>query len=93
MNKILFLPFSAVSGIIAGLIGNKLFATVWSALDDEEPPDPKRREVPWLKVVIALLLKGAIVGAVRAIADRASRVGFSKLTGSWPGEESKGQAS
>ena len=35
----------------------------------------------------------AIVGAVRAITDRASREGFSKLTGSWPGEEHQVQAS
>jgi hypothetical protein len=93
MNKILFLPFSVVSGIIAGLIGKKLFATVWFALDDEQPPDPKHRDVPLMKVVIAVLLEGAIVGAVRAITDRASREGFSKLTGSWPGEEKQSQAS
>jgi len=29
MNKILFLPFSVVSGIIAGLVGKKRFAAVW----------------------------------------------------------------
>ena len=46
-----------------------------------------------MKVVIALLLEGAIVGAVRAITDRATREGFSKLTGSWPGEEHQVQAS
>lgn len=86
MSKILFVPFRVLSGLLAGLIGKKLFEGLWSLLQREEPPDPKHRDVPWRKLVPALLLEGAIFRAVRGIVDRASRQGFSKATGSWPGE-------
>lgn len=53
MTKIRFLPFSVVSGFIAGKIAHS----------------------------------GAIFRAVRGAVDRGSRELFSRLTGTWPGEE------
>jgi hypothetical protein len=35
----------------------------------------------------ALMLEGAIFGAVRGLAEHGSRSVFSRLTGRWPGEE------
>ena len=87
MSKILFLPVSVLGGLIAGLVGKKLFEGLWSLVDKQDPPDPKHREVAWKKVVPALLLEGAIFRLVRGVVDRASREGFTKLTGSWPGEK------
>jgi hypothetical protein len=87
MSKILFLPFSVLGGILAGLIGKKAFEGLWGIFDDEEAPNPKHREIPWQKLVLALLLEGAIFRAVRGIFDHGSRRAFSRLTGSWPGEE------
>ncbi len=85
--KILFLPFSIVGGLIAGLISKKLFEQVWGVIDDEEPPEAKHREISMGKLVAALALEGAIFRLMRGIADHQARKGFSKLTGSWPGEE------
>jgi hypothetical protein len=87
VTKILFLPFTVVGGLIAGMIGKKLFEGVWSLVDKQEAPEPSHRGVPWKKLVPALLLEGAIFRAVRGIVDRASRAGFTKITGTWPGEE------
>jgi hypothetical protein len=87
MSKILFIPFSLLGGLLAGVIGKKVFEGVWSLVDKEEPPDPSHRDAPWKKVLPALLLEGAIFRAARGVVDRASRKGFSKMTGSWPGEE------
>ena len=78
MSKILFVPFSVLGGIFEGL---------WGAVDDQEPPDPKQRQSEWRKLIPALLLEGAIFRAVRGLFDHGSRRAFSKLTGSWPGEE------
>ena len=86
MSRILFAPFSIVAGLLAGLAGKRIFAGLWSLLDKEEPPDPKHRDVSWAKVVVALLLEGAVFRAVRGVVDRGAREGFSKLTGVWPGE-------
>jgi hypothetical protein len=86
MSKILFAPISALGGVVAGVIGKRVFARVWSMVDGERPPDPKRRDLPWRTLAAGLLMEGAIFRATRGLVDRASRQGFSKLTGSWPGE-------
>ena len=84
---ILFAPISVVSGLLAGLLGKRMFAGLWSLFDKEKPPEPKDREASWGKVLLALLLEGAIFRVVRGVADRASRSAFGKATGAWPGEE------
>jgi Protein of unknown function (DUF4235) len=85
MTKILFLPFSVVGGILAGFVGKKTFEGLWHLFDDQEAPDPKDREIAWMRLVAALLLQGAIFRTVRGLMDRGSRSAFSKLTGTWPG--------
>jgi len=87
VSKILFIPFSVVAGILAGIVGKKAFEGLWGAFDDQKAPDPKHREIEWRKLIPALLLEGAILRAVRGLFDYGSRRAFSKLTGSWPGEE------
>ena len=87
MSKVLFVPISLLGGILAGLVGKKAFERLWGVVDDQEAPDPKHREVSWRKLVPALLLEGAIFRAVRGVFDHATRSAFSRLTGTWPGEE------
>lgn len=87
MSKILFMPFSVLGGVLAGIIAKKAFAGLWRAVDRQEAPDPKRREVAWQKLIPALLLEGAIFRAVRGLVDHATRQAFSTLTGTWPGEK------
>jgi Protein of unknown function (DUF4235) len=87
MTKILFLPFSILGGILAGLIAKKLFDGAWRLVDEEEAPEPEHREVSWAKLLAALAIEGAIFRAVRGLVDRSSRRTFFRLTGSWPGEE------
>lgn len=85
--KLLFIPFSIVSGLLAGFLSKKLFDQVWGVIDDEEPPQAKHRYVGFGKVLLAAALEGAIFKAVRAATDHESRRAFAGLTGSWPGEE------
>ena len=87
MGKVLFIPFSIIGGLIAGLIGKKLFEALWGVIDDQEPPDAEHRDVEWPKLLAALALEGAIFRATKGAADHASRKAFSRATGSWPGEE------
>jgi hypothetical protein len=86
VTKILFTPLSILAGLFGGLIGKKLFEQLWGLVDDEEPPDPKHRDVPWGKVIVAMLMEGAIFRVVRGLIDRSSRIGFERLTGTWPGQ-------
>ena len=38
MSKILFLPFSVLSGILAGMIGKKTFERLWGIFDNRGLP-------------------------------------------------------
>jgi hypothetical protein len=92
MGKLLFVPFSIVGGLIAGFLSKKVFDLAWGLVDDEEPPEPEPRDVPWLKLGIAMALQGAIFRMMRGLADRGSRLAFYRFTGSWPGQEEPDEA-
>lgn len=93
MSKILFAPLGMFGGLIAGLIGKRLFNAAWAMVDEDEPPQAGDREAAWSRVVLALLLQGAIFRASRGVVDRVMRKGFSYLTGYWPGERKPKAAS
>jgi hypothetical protein len=89
--KIVFTPVSVILGLIAGIIGQKIFEKLWSVVDDQEPPSPEHREFSWPKLVAALLVEGAIFRLVKGITDHGARRAFAKATGTWPGEEAPEQ--
>lgn len=82
-----FKPVGIIVGLLAGMVGRKAFELIWGVIDDEDAPDPKHREITLGKLVVALLLEGAIFRVLRGLADHAARHGFARLTGEWPGEE------
>jgi hypothetical protein len=90
--KLLFLPFSIVSGLVAGFLSKKVFDGVWQLVDDEEAPEAEYKEISIAKLALALALEGAIFRAVRGLVDHQARKGFYNLTGSWPGDEAPEEA-
>lgn len=90
--KFLFLPFSVLSGLIAGFLSKKIFDGLWHLVDDEEAPEAEYKEISIAKLVLALGIEGAIFRAVRGLVDHSARRGFYNLTGSWPGDEAPDQA-
>jgi hypothetical protein len=87
MLKALFTPFSIVLGLLAGVVGKKIFNRVWGLIDEEEPPDSKHRDITWGRLLLAGAVQGAIFRAVKEATDHAARRGFYRTTGSWPGEK------
>jgi hypothetical protein len=85
--KFVFLPVSIIGGLLAGLIGKKVFEQIWGLIDEQEPPKAKHRQAGYAKLAAALLLEGAIFRLVRGLFDHGVRRGFQRLTGTWPGEE------
>ena len=71
MAKILFIPVSIVTGLVAGFLGKKLFDGLWGVIDDEEPPDSKYRDISWGKLLLAGAIQGAIFRAVKEATDHA----------------------
>jgi Protein of unknown function (DUF4235) len=84
--RLLFAPLSITAGIIAGLVGKKLFEFIWARIDEEEPPSPEHLDVTWPKVLLASSIEGAIFRGTRAATDRGARIVFYRATGRWPGE-------
>lgn len=87
MKSTLFIPFSVIGGLLAGLVAKKAFEGVWGLIDDEEPPDSEHREVSYPKMAAALALEGAIFAVAKGFADHQARRGFERFTGEWPGDE------
>ena len=44
---LIYKPFGILLGILAGILGRRLFTLVWEKIDDEEPPEPTTEEASW----------------------------------------------
>ena len=84
--KILYKPFGIIAGVIGAKLAHSIFKTLWSRIDDEDPPKPTVAEASFPKVVGAAALEAATVAAIGAAVDRAGARTFHHLTGIWPGE-------
>ena len=87
MGKLMFLPVSIGTGLVAGLIGKKLFQVIWGVIDDEEAPKAEHRYISVPKLVAALAIEGALFALIRGLVDHGSRHAFARATGAWPGDE------
>jgi hypothetical protein len=85
--KLIFAPIGIVSGLLAGLVAQKGFDLIWSKFDDEEAPAPDQRDTPYPKLILALIVEGAVFRLTKGLVDHAVRRGFAGATGRWPGEE------
>lgn len=86
MAKILFAPLSIAAGLLAGLLGRKLFEGAWGLIDGQQPPEPEQRDVGWPKLLAALVIEGAIFRLVKGLVDHGARQYFERATGAWPGD-------
>jgi hypothetical protein len=84
---LIYKPFGLLLGILAGLLGRRIFNFAWEKLDDEDPPKGTTEEATWGKVIAAAALQGVIFKTVRVVVDRYAAIGWSYLTGVWPGEK------
>ncbi len=85
--KLIYMPIGIISGLVAGVLARKGFDRLWALIDDEEPPGPDQRDASLPKLIIALMVEGALFRLTKGIVERGARGGFARLTGSWPGEE------
>ena len=87
MAKLFFIPFSITAGLLAGLVGKKLFNGLWGVIDDEEPPDSKHRDISWGRLLLAGAIQGAIFRAVKEATDHASQARLLPHNGYLAGRE------
>jgi hypothetical protein len=89
--RFLYVPFRIIAAIIGAKLGHLVFKSLWSKIDDGDPPGTTNVEASWKKVVAARVLEAATLAGVAAAVDRASVRSFHHFTGIWPGE--RGQPS
>ena len=85
--KVIYKPFGLILGIVAGLLGKRLFDFAWTKIDDEDPPKATTQQADWSKVIAAAALQGVIFKTTRVVVDRYGARGWYYLTGAWPGEK------
>lgn len=85
--KIVYRPIGLAGGILAGVVSGAIFKTVWKEVTHrEDAPDALQSEYSTKEVLVAAAIQGAIFAVTKAAIDRAGANGFTKLTGSWPGD-------
>ena len=84
---LIYKPFGVLFGVLAGVIGKRLFDFVWTKIDDEEPPEPTTEETTWGRVIMTAAIQGVIFRVTRFVVARYGAIGFHYLTGVWPGEK------
>lgn len=90
MIKVFYKPVSMVVSVLGGMIAGAVFKRVWKlAAGEEETPTATDIRRGWPEVLLAAALQGAIFALVKAALDRGAAEGTRKLTGVWPGEDSR----
>jgi chorismate-pyruvate lyase len=85
--KLVYRPIGLLGGILAGVVSGTIFKQVWKRVADaDDAPDALQSEYGMREVVLAAAIQGAIFAATKAAVDRLGAQGFTKLTGSWPGD-------
>jgi chorismate-pyruvate lyase len=85
--KLAYRPIGLLGGILAGVVSGTIFKQVWKRVSDaDDAPDALQSEYSLREVLLAAALQGAIFAVTKAAVDRLGAQGFTKLTGSWPGD-------
>lgn len=82
--RILYKPIDLVLGAIATRISRRLFATLWKALDEHDPPSADSPHASWPKLLGASALQAMSSSLTHTTADRLGASAFHWLTGRWP---------
>lgn len=85
--KIAYRPIGLLGGVLAGTLSGVLFKQIWKLVaHQDDAPGALESEYPMREVVLAAAIQGAIFAATKAAIDRVGARGFTRLTGTWPGD-------
>jgi hypothetical protein len=85
--KLAYRPVGLIAGMAAGALSGAIFKQVWKLVaKEDDAPTALQSEYKMREVVLAAAIQGAIFAATKAAVDRAGARGFTKVTGTWPGD-------
>ncbi|KQS66460.1 hypothetical protein ASG41_13640 [Modestobacter sp. Leaf380] len=80
-------PIGLLGSLAAGAVSSAVFGQVWKRVaKEDDAPSAMQSEYPMKQVLLAAAIQGAIFAVTKAAINRAGARGFTKLTGSWPGD-------
>ncbi len=77
--------------LLAGIIGQKVAAKLWSQVLGSEPPDTAQEGVRWPQLIPAAIVEGTLYKVARMAIDRGLRTAIARSTGTWPGQVGQGE--
>jgi hypothetical protein len=80
---------SLVVGLVAARAGKAAFRSLWSLIDDRDPPKPTVADATLQHVVLASVLEAGTMAAAGAVGERVAAQTFNYLFGVWPGEKER----
>ena len=90
MMKLIYKPVSLLVSVLGGILAGAIFKQVWKlAAHEDDAPKATDIERGWPEVLAAAAVQGAIFALVKAAMDRGAAQATLRLTGFWPGEDSK----
>jgi hypothetical protein len=78
------MPMSMIAGIVGARMGQAAFRSLWSLIDEDDPPTPTAGGATLQKVVLASVLEAGTMAAAAAVTERAAAQTFNHLFGVWP---------
>jgi hypothetical protein len=82
--RIVYKLFAKITGGLAARLGRSLFRSLWSRVEEGEPPKPTNLDESLPKVVAGATLEAATMAAVAVVVERATAAAFSYLFGVSP---------
>ena len=82
--RLLYKLFARITGVFAARMGKAEFKSVWSLINQEDPPKATALDASLPKVVVGATLEAATMAATAAVVERATASTFSYLFGVSP---------
>ena len=77
--------------VVAGILGQKVAAKLWSQAFGSEVPDTAQQHIGLTSLIPAAILEGTLYKLARMGIDRGLRVAASRSEGSWVGDPGDGE--
>ena len=77
--------------VVAGILGQKIAAKLWTLVFHSPPPDTAQEHVRVAQLIPAAILEGTFYKLTRMAIDRSLRIAAARSEGTWLGKPGQGE--